>query len=72
MAYAIGRNAGGSVQRNRIRRRLRAVLAELERGGRLPPGAYLIGAGGPAMTMPAAELTRTLEALVGDVTGTDA
>lgn len=57
------------MQRNRIRRRLRAVLAELERGGRLPPGAYLVGAGEPAMTMPAAELTRTLEELVADATG---
>ena len=57
------------MQRNRIRRRLRALLTELERGGRLPPGAYLVGAGGPAMTMPAAELTRALEELVVDATG---
>jgi hypothetical protein len=48
------------------------MLAELERGGRLPPGAYLVGAGEPAMTMPTAELTRTLEELVADATGPSA
>ena len=72
VAYAVGRRAGGAVQRNRIRRRLRAVVAELERGGRLPPGAYLVGAGAPAMTMPSQELTRTLEDLVTEATGAGA
>jgi ribonuclease P protein component len=38
-AYAIGRSVGPAVVRNRIRRRLRAALAEL----RPAPGRYLIG-----------------------------
>jgi ribonuclease P protein component len=66
VAYAIGRTAGGAVARNRIRRRIRAALAELDRTGRLAPGAYLVGAGAPAMTMPYAELLATLDTLLAD------
>lgn len=40
VAYALGRRIGGAVERNRLRRRLRAVVAE----SAPPPGAYLIGA----------------------------
>lgn len=40
VAYAIGRKAGGAVVRNRLRRRLRAIVAEL--GPTLPVGAYLL------------------------------
>ena len=43
VAYAVGRDVGGSVARNRLRRRLRALVAELGPG--LAPGAYLVGAG---------------------------
>ena len=43
VAYAVGRDVGGSVARNRLRRRLRAIVAEL--GPDLAPGAYLVGAG---------------------------
>ena len=42
VAYAVGRRVGGAVIRNRVRRRLRAVVAELD--GMLP-GAYLVAAG---------------------------
>jgi len=48
VAFAIGRKVGGAVVRNRLRRRLRAVLAAVE----LPPGDYLLGA-----TPAAAEVT---------------
>lgn len=40
MAYAIGRPVGGAVVRNRLRRRMRAIVAE--RTGTLPTGAYLV------------------------------
>jgi ribonuclease P protein component len=43
VAYAIGKRYGGAVERNRCRRRLRAVLRELV--AELPPGAYLVGVG---------------------------
>jgi ribonuclease P protein component len=44
VAYGVGRKMGSAVVRNRVRRRLRAVMRQLdgERGG-LPPGAYLVG-----------------------------
>jgi ribonuclease P protein component len=42
VAYAIGRKVGGAVVRNRLRRRLRAVVAQL--GPELPPGACLVSA----------------------------
>ncbi len=66
VAFAVGRNAGNAVARNRIRRRLRAALGELERAGDLAPGAYLVGAGATAMTMPYPELLDALRALAAD------
>jgi ribonuclease P protein component len=61
VAFAIGRNVGGAVQRNRIRRRVRAALAEI--AGELDPGgAYLVGASVDAMTLPFASLRDQLSA----------
>lgn len=40
VSFAIGRHVGPAVVRNRVRRRLRALVS----GRVLPPGAYLIGA----------------------------
>jgi ribonuclease P protein component len=39
VAFAIGRAVGTAVRRNRVRRRLRALLATAA----LPPGLYLVG-----------------------------
>jgi ribonuclease P protein component len=44
VAYAIGKAVGGAVARNRLRRRLRALVDEADRDGALTPGLYLIGA----------------------------
>jgi ribonuclease P protein component len=54
VAYTVGRKVGGAVVRNRVRRRLRAVVREARE--LLRPGAYLLGAGPEAATMPYGEL----------------
>jgi ribonuclease P protein component len=42
VAYAVGRRIGGAVVRNRVRRRLRAVVTACAADGILRPGAYLV------------------------------
>jgi ribonuclease P protein component len=66
VAYAIGRRAGGAVVRNRIRRRLRAIIREV--GAELVPGAYLVGAGADAATLPYGELRTTVSEALRAVT----
>ena len=41
VAYAIGRNYGNAVRRNRIRRQCQEILREFE--NQLPKGCYLLG-----------------------------
>lgn len=67
VAYAISRRAGGAVVRNRIRRRLRAVVREL--GTDLPAGTYLLSAGSEAATLPYVELRATVSEAVQAATG---
>lgn len=52
LGFAIGRKVGGAVVRNRLRRRLRAAVAELGP----PPGAYLLIARPEAAGLSFAEL----------------
>lgn len=42
VAYALPRKVGSAVARNRLRRQLRAVVAELDRQGLFPVGTYMI------------------------------
>ncbi len=69
VAYAVGRHAGTAVVRNRIRRRLRAALAELAAADGLPAGAVVISAGTPVATAPfptvRADLRRALDRAAG-------
>lgn len=58
VAYAISRRAGGAVVRNRIRRRLRAIIREV--GVQLRPGAYLFGATAAAASLPYGDLRATV------------
>ena len=64
LAFAIGKRVGTAVERNRLRRRLRAVVAELQP----PSGAYLLSAGPGATVLSYAELrthvSRALDAVV--------
>jgi ribonuclease P protein component len=65
-AFAVGRAVGGAVSRNRVRRRLRALLArEAARG--LPGGWYLVGAGPSAATASFDELATATAALAARV-----
>ena len=48
VAWAIPRRVGVAVTRNRIRRRLRAILADEHRTAPLPAGAYVFHVDPPA------------------------
>jgi ribonuclease P protein component len=52
VAYAVSRAVGGAVDRNRVRRRLRAIV----RGAELAPGAYLVAVAPAAALLPFDEL----------------
>jgi ribonuclease P protein component len=58
VAYAIGRKVGDAVERNRLRRRLRAIVRES--APELAPGAYLIGAAPEAAQLSYGELRVTM------------
>ena len=55
VAYAVGRRVGNAVTRNRVRRRLRAAVAQ---AAGLRPGAYLVAAGPAAAGTDYEELRR--------------
>jgi ribonuclease P protein component len=65
VAYALGRAIGPAVVRNRLRRQLRALLADAT----LPPGLYLIGAQPIAARRSRDELTFDLQRLVASLPG---
>jgi ribonuclease P protein component len=71
VAYALNRKVGTAVVRNRVRRRLRAALADLDRSepGRLPGGSYLFSADATVVALPYAELQRFVAGAVDRVTG---
>ncbi len=63
VAYAIGRRVGGAVERNQVRRRLRAVWRELAGGPtRVPAGAYLVSVQPRAKDATYEQLRRDLSA----------
>lgn len=74
VAYAIGRKAGNAVQRNRLRRRCRAVMAARAASpdGGLAPGAYLISAGRDARDLTYAELDEHISAALYRLVGREA
>jgi ribonuclease P protein component len=63
VAYAVPRAVGGAVERNRLRRRLRAAVRELE-SELVPGGVYLLSAGPGAMKTDPDELRDTLRAVL--------
>ncbi len=62
VAYALGRQVGGAVQRNLLRRRLRELLKA--RTHKVLPGFYLIGAASGATKLSFAELGNQVDSLL--------
>lgn len=60
VAFAIARPVGTAVQRNRLRRRLRALLEACD----VPPGRWIIGADRAAVELSFDELRHSLATLV--------
>lgn len=73
VAFAVSRKAGSAPVRNRVRRRIRAVLGELDRSGigALPAGAYLFTADGTVAELPYPELERLVGCAVARATRAD-
>ena len=67
VAYAIGRKVGGAVERNRLRRRLRAIVWQLAPS--LRPGAYLIGVAPEGAHLSVGELRSTVTRAMDKVGG---
>lgn len=69
VAYAVGRSVGGAVERNRLRRRLRAAVHE-ERDALCAGWAYLVGAqrgaSGLSFTELRSHVQRALRSVGGD------
>jgi ribonuclease P protein component len=64
VAFAVGKGSGGAVVRNRIRRRLRAALRDLQVRGGLPAGVYLLGGSADVARLPWDALVADVEAAV--------
>lgn len=58
LACSIGRHVGSAVVRNRVRRRIRSILAEAAPD--LPPGTYLVGTGAAAADLTYGDLRHTV------------
>lgn len=65
VAYAVPRTVGTAVVRNRIRRRLRAMITDLDRDGHLGAGLYLVGVRAPAADLDAPTLRHHLHRALG-------
>ena len=64
IGYAIPRSVGSAVVRNRLRRRLRAVLAELDTEADLPGGNHLVRVSAPLTDWSHAKLRTTMADLM--------
>lgn len=62
VAYAIARGTGGAVRRNRVRRRLRAVMTALS--PELAGKAWLVGAGAEVLDIDARALRASAESAI--------
>lgn len=67
MAFAFNRAFGPAVARNRIRRRLRAILRELDGATPLPPGILLVGGNSQLIELTFDQLRMETVALLGEL-----
>lgn len=58
---------GSAVERNRLRRRIRAILHDAARNGEMPSGYYLFGVHRSATTVSVAQLRNEVGALLRGV-----
>ena len=65
VGYAIGRNVGGAVLRNRIRRQLRSLLEA--KSSQMPAGWYLVGVQPRVAAMTWMDLGVTVDQLLAKV-----
>jgi len=65
VGYAIGRHIGGAVVRNRLRRRLQAIMRSHETD--LAPGWYLLGVSVPARAYSYIQLESNVVHLMGTI-----
>jgi len=65
VGYAIGRNVGGAVLRNRIRRQLRSLLEA--KSSQMPAGWYLVGVQPRVAAMTWTDLGVTVDQLLAKV-----
>jgi ribonuclease P protein component len=64
VAYAVNRSVGGAVDRNRLRRRLRAIVRAVD----LAPGTYLVTASSAAAALPHEDLATHVHRAVREAT----
>lgn len=64
VAYAVSKKVGGAVVRNRVRRRLRPLIDQLDRERRLAPGGYLVGAHPDVVDLSGSDLRHHLDVAV--------
>jgi len=69
LAFAIRREVGSAVRRNRLRRRLREIFAALDRDPGLPPGRYLVMPRPEAAELPFEELRGHVGRIAESVAG---
>lgn len=62
IAYALGRQVGGAVQRNLLRRRLRELFRA--KSPQILPGFYLVGAASGATQLSFVELGKEVDSLL--------
>ncbi|MGH2717841.1 MAG: ribonuclease P protein component [Actinomycetota bacterium] len=66
VAYAVGKRVGPAVVRNRLRRRLRAAVDQVDS---LAPGAYLVVADPEAVTLSYDDLRKTVATAMTSASG---